>query len=328
MMRKKIMTCALSIAMCYSVGAAEPQSEPHPGSELFIAEQVEKLSIDADHLRELLKSGEYRQSIIDAITRPAEAKPWHEYRKIFLTGSRIGQGKSYWQEHDDLVHKIASDFAIPPEVILAIVGVETSYGRVTGSYRVLDALVTLGFYYEKRGKFFRGELGELVKLADEESLPLEELTGSYAGAMGLGQFIPSSYRAYAVDFDNDGQRDLWGSRADALGSVANYLKSHRWQPGAAIAVPATVSGDVSALLDGNLKPTQTIAELRELGVNADTALDDNAKASLIRLDGVEGPEYWLGLQNFYVITRYNRSPLYAMAVTQLSQAIRAAYARG
>lgn len=302
-------------------------NEAHPGSEAFIAELAEQHDVDADALRELLADGEYRQSIIDAITRPAEGKPWHEYRQIFLTGRRIGEGREFWREHADLVQEIATRYAIPPEVILAIAGVETSYGRITGSYRVLDALVTLGFYYEPRGAFFRSELGELVQLASEEQIPLNEVTGSYAGAMGLGQFIPSSYRAYAVDFDADGKRDLWQSLPDALGSVANYLHVHKWEPGAAIAVPASVEGDVSEVLDGNLKPSRTIAELRELGVSTAEPLGDDVKASVIRLDGVDGPEYWLGLQNFYVITRYNRSPLYAMAVTQLSQALRAAYIR-
>ncbi len=314
-----------------SSAATEQPGESHPGSEAFIAELTQSGQLDEQALRSLLAGAEYRQSIIDAISRPAEGKPWHEYRQIFLTGRRIGDGRKFWREHADLVQQIAAEYAIPPEVILAIVGVETSYGRITGSYRVLDALVTLGFYYERRGAFFRGELEELLYLASEEEVPLAEVTGSYAGAMGLGQFIPSSYRAYAVDFDDDGKRDLWGSRADALASVANYLKSHRWQPGAAIAVPARVSTSTDAalaeLLDGNLKPTHSIAELRALGISSDEALADDIKASVIRLEGVDGPEYWLGLQNFYVITRYNRSPLYAMAVTQLSQALRAAYAR-
>ncbi len=324
---KKLVFSTLLLAGSTCTIAVEHPAEAHPGSETFIAEVAEEYAMDAHELRELLADGKYRQSIIDAITRPAEAKPWHEYRQIFLTGRRIGEGKTFWREHADLVQQIANNYAIPPEVILAIAGVETSYGRITGSYRVLDALVTLGFYYEPRGTFFRGELEELVRLAGEEDISLTEVTGSYAGAMGLGQFIPSSYRAYAVDFDADGKRDLWGSRADALASVANYLHEHKWQPGAAIAVPATISGDISEVVDGNLKPTRTIAELREMGVSTDQALDDDLKASVIRLDGTDGPEYWLGLQNFYVITRYNRSPLYAMAVTQLSQALRAAYVR-
>lgn len=318
---------ALMMGVAVQALAVEHPAEAHPGSEAFIAEMVETHGLDADALRTLLKGAEYKQSIIDAITRPAEGKPWHEYRQIFLTGRRIGEGRDFWRKHPDLIQQIASKYAIPPEVILAIVGVETSYGRITGNYRVLDALATLGFYYERRGAFFRGELGELLRLAKEENIALNEVTGSYAGAMGLGQFIPSSYRAYAVDFDADGQRDLWGSLDDALGSVANYLHVHKWEPGAAIAVPAMVTGDVSSFLDGNLKPTHSIAELRAAGVTTEQPLADDLKASLIKLDGVDGVEYWLGLQNFYVITRYNRSPLYAMAVTQLSQALRAAYSR-
>ncbi len=330
-MKKTIFQVGLTIALLAGTAAqavaVEHPSESHPGSEAFIAKMAEEHGLDADALRALLDDGDYKQSIIDAITRPAEGKPWHEYRQIFLTSRRIGEGRDFWRKHPDLIQQISNQYAIPPEVILAIAGVETSYGRITGNYRVLDALVTLGFYYEKRGAFFRGELGELVRLAKEENIALNEVTGSYAGAMGLGQFIPSSYRAYAVDFDADGQRDLWGSLDDALASVANYLHVHHWEPGAAIAVPASVSGDISSLLDGNLKPTHTIAELRAAGVTTEQPLADDLKASVIKLDGVDGTEYWLGLQNFYVITRYNRSPLYAMAVTQLSQALRAAYLR-
>jgi len=200
--------------------------------------------------------------------------------------------------------------------------VETRYGRITGSYRVLDALVTLGFYYPRRGEFFSRELAEFFRLSREENLPLEEVLGSYAGAMGIGQFIPSSYRAYAIDFDESGSRDLWRSLSDALGSVANYLKVHGWQDGQPPALPVLA---VPARIDQEfpVKPAHTLAELAELGFEFDAGgLAPETPATVIELEGAEGPEYWIGLNNFYVITRYNRSPLYAMAVTQLAWAIR------
>ena len=302
------------------------QAAEHPGVADFVERAAAEHGLDADMLTALIAEGEYKQSIIDAITRPAEGKPWHEYRQIFLTDTRIRQGVEFWQANTALVDAVAAKFGVPPEVFLAIMGVETSYGRITGSYRVLDALVTLGFYYPRRAEFFSSELAEFVRLSREEQIPVREITGSYAGAMGLGQFIPSSYRAYAVDFDDDGRRDLWASLPDAVASVANYLHVHRWQPGSGIVMPVELQADadIASHVD-KLKPELSIAEWRSKGVIINSGIDAEQSAALLKLDGADGPEYWLGLQNFYVITRYNRSPLYAMAVTQLSQALRAAY---
>jgi len=312
---------------CASIWSAA--AEQHPGADAFVDRMVEEYGLDADKVRATLAAAEYKQSIIDAITRPAEGKPWHEYRKIFLTRTRVVDGVRYWQQHAELIDQVAARYGIAPEVILAIIGVETSYGRNTGSYRVLDALVTLGFYYPRRAEFFSSELGHLFALSEQEQLSIMELTGSYAGAMGLGQFMPSSYQAYAVDFDADGVRDLWGSLPDAIGSVANYLHEHGWESGAAISIPVTIDagGELpqELLASGNYKPSRSIAEWRQHGIDISTGMDDERLASLIELDGEDGKQHWLGLQNFYVITRYNRSPLYAMAVTQLSQSLRAAY---
>lgn len=310
-------------------GLLQAADESHPGSEAFVDTMVAEYGLDAEHVRAVLAAAEYKQSIIDAITRPAEGKPWHEYRQIFLTRTRILNGVRYWQQHTELIDQVAARFAIAPEVILAIIGVETSYGRITGGYRVIDALVTLGFYYPRRADFFSAELGHLFNLSQREDLDMLNLTGSYAGAMGLGQFMPSSYQAYAVDFDADGVRDLWNSLPDAIGSVANYLHEHGWESGAAISIPVQLADakalDPALLAAGNYKPERSIADWRELGVVIDDDVDGERLASLIELDAANGKQYWLGLQNFYVITRYNRSPLYAMAVTQLSQALRAAY---
>lgn len=294
----------------------------HPGSAEFIDRVVADHGLDREAVSQLLAGAEYQQSIIAAMTRPAESKPWHAYRKLFLTERRIKGGAVFLSGHWDLLHEIEARFGVPAEIISAITGVETSYGGNTGSYRVLDALVTLGFYYPKRAKFFSSELAHMLQLSQEESLPLADLRGSYAGAMGLGQFMPSSYRAYAVDFDDDGRRDLWLSSKDALASVANYLKEHRWQANAPIALPATVADESRVADKLPLKLNTTVGELKAQGITPLYGeLDDKTPAMLVRLEREEGYEYWIGLNNFYVITRYNRSALYAMAVFQLSQAL-------
>ncbi len=295
--------------------------EPHPGSEAFIASAVAEYDLDPQEVRAVLEEARYQQSIIDAITRPAEAKPWFEYRQIFMTEARIAGGAEFWRANQQLIEDVSASLAVPPEIIMAIVGVETNYGTITGSFRVIDALATLGFYYPRRAEFFARELAHFIRLAKEENLPVTEVQGSYAGAMGIGQFIPSSYRAYAIDFDNSGYRDLWRSLPDALGSVANYLAVHGWEVDAPIVLPVnTVPADLSEAFSTRLE--HTLADLAELGVEFDAGgLPPETPATLIELDQADGKEYWVGLNNFYVITRYNRSPLYAMAVIQLSEAI-------
>lgn len=293
----------------------------HPGAERFAQRVADEQGLDAAFVLDVLAGAEYQQAIIDAITRPAESRPWFEYRPIFLRDGRIADGVRFWREHRALVERVAAEFGVAPEIILAIVGVETNYGTITGSYRVLDALVTLGFYYPKRAEFFAGELAELFSLSREEDLPLGEVRGSYDGAMGIGQFIPSSYRAYAVDFDDSGSRDLWRSLPDALASVANYLAVHGWDTGLPVVLPVE---SVPAGLDADfpIRPAHTLGDLGEMDVAFDDrGLAPDTPATLIELEGEDGPEHWIGLNNFYVITRYNRSPLYAMAVAQLAERI-------
>ena len=317
MLRLSLLAMAL---MFTAAGAAS--EEPHPGAAAFVDRVVAEYGLDPEHVEGVLSEARYQQSIIDAITRPAESKPWYQYRKIFITPTRISSGVEFWRANAALLSEVSERFGVPVDVIVSIVGVETSYGLNTGSYRVIDALATLGFYYPRRGAFFADELGHFLRLAEEESLPATEVRGSYAGAMGVGQFIPSSYRAYAVDMDETGKRDLWRSLPDAMGSVANYLATHGWQDGQPIALPAELSGDRPDT-DFSLKPEHTLDELAAMGVQFDAGeLPGDTPATLIELEQADGPEYWVGLNNFYVITRYNRSPLYAMAVTQLSKAIR------
>jgi len=313
----------LSVLIAWGLSSAVvlAADEPHPGAEAFVEQVVKEHGLEADYVREVLAEARYQQAIIDAMTRPAEAKPWHQYRPIFLTETRIAAGAEFYRANRELIDQVAEQHGVPAEIILSIVGVETNYGLITGRYRVIDALATLGFYYPRRADFFARELGHFLRLAQEEDLPVTEVQGSYAGAMGLGQFIPSSYRAYAVDFDSSGDRDLWRSLPDALGSVANYLKVHGWAEGQPAvlpvdAVPDSLDQSFSTALEHSLD------DLAGLGIEFDArGLAADTRATLVPLDTVDGKEHWVGLNNFYVITRYNRSPLYAMAVLQLAEAI-------
>ena len=322
---------ALLFALMLAVHTAALQAGTYAGRPEvngFIDEMVEKHGFERAALETLFGQVEKKQSILDAISRPAEAKPWHEYRPIFLTPSRIDGGVQYWRENRDVLDKAAEKFGVDPRVVVAIIGVETRYGRHAGRYRVADALATLAFDYPPRAKFFRSELEQFLLLTREERVDPLEAKGSYAGAMGHGQFIPSSYREYAVDFDGDGHRDLWHSRYDIIGSVANYLSRHGWQHRAPVAHPGQVSGnDYHAYLDKGLKPATPLGKLRAAGVRVADDLPDDLPAALLELEGKHGPEYWVGFNNFYVITRYNRSPLYAMAVHQLSEEIEKQYLR-
>lgn len=297
---------------------AWPQEGGDP--ETFAAEMAEHHGFDPSRIRETLAGAERRQDILDAISKPAEAKPWYEYRPIFLTPSRIGGGIEFWDEHEDLIARASREYRVDPAIIVAIIGVETRYGEITGRYRVLDALSTLAFHYPPRSSFFRRELEEFFLLGRDEPFEVSEVKGSYAGAMGYGQFIPSSYRAYAVDFNGDGGRDLWRP-ADAIGSVANYFREHGWRQGEPIAVRAEAAPNARPVPDAPLKPGWTLAELERRGFKPATSVDAGLEATLITLEQPDGEEHWLGFHNFYVITRYNRSPLYAMAVLQLSRAI-------
>jgi len=321
-MKRTFLTCPLrTCAFAVGIVLAAPLMATHPGASEFARDVAAETGLDEAWILEVLAGAEYKQTIIDAITRPAESKPWHEYRRIFLDQARIESGVEFWRANRGLIEQVSEHYGVAAPFVLAITGVETRYGMVTGGYRVLDALVTLGFYYPRRAEFFAGELAEFFRLAREEELPLDQVKGSYAGAMGLGQFIPSSYRAYAVDFDESGSRDLWRSLPDALGSVANYLNVHGWISGQPTVLPVTDMANAPDR-DFALKPTHTLAELEAMGIGFDRgALAPDTPATLIELEGENGPEYWVGLNNFYVITRYNRSPLYAMAVTQLAKEI-------
>lgn len=279
----------------------------------------------ADVLATLAKA-RYQQSIIDAISRPAESKTWREYRPIFLTQARIDGGVAFYRANRSLFDRVEKEFGVPAQILVAIIGVETNYGRTPTRYRVLDALTTLGFYYPPRADFFRGELRQLFLLHGSNfPYPIESLMGSYAGAMGWGQFMPSSIAKFARDEDGDGKIDLWNSLPDIVASIANYFVGNGWQTGGPVAVRAKVSANARGVTPENLKPAYSLQQLAEWGyVPADkVAVGGDTLATLVKLEGEDGPEVWIAFQNFYAISRYNRSPLYSLAVYQLSEEIAA-----
>ena len=294
--------------------------------ENFVAYAAGAYDVEPAVVRDALAQAEMKQSILDAMSRPAEkVRSWADYRPIFMTDARIGGGRDFYLRHRDALEHVAAETGVPAEYIVAIIGVETSYGRITGNYRVLDALYTLAFGYPKRAPFFGGELAQLFALADEEQLDIASLKGSYAGAMGWGQFMPSSYRIWGKDGDGDGRRDLLNDTDDIFASIANYFAANGWERGAPVvarADRATGAADV----EGGLDTVYTVARLAALGYTArqgEPTMPGAQPARLVTLQGADGREDWLGYRNFYVITRYNHSPMYAMAVHQLAQAIRA-----
>ena len=323
-MAKLLLLPALTVLMMLSAVTHGESYLSRAEVDAYIEELIQEHDFSRPELEQVLAAAERRQDIIDLMRRPAERRlNWHEYRKIFLDEQRIAGGVEFWQQNQATLERAEKEYGVAPEVIVAIIGVETRYGRVTGRHRVVDALMTLAFDYPPRASFFRKELTQFLLLAREEGKNPTSLTGSYAGAMGFGQFIPSSYRNYAVDFDRDGVRDIWQNRTDAIGSVANYFSRHGWRGAAQVTLPVQLKAETEQLLDianQSLKPTHSVAEMAEMGVIVDR-LDPEARVLLLRLLGGDKPEYWLGFDDFYVITRYNHSRLYAMAVYQLGQEI-------
>ena len=322
--------CVVTLALINVSGWAQTvergSSELRPEVEAFVVEASERQGFDADALRRLLRKARTQESILQAMARPGTSRPWFEYRPVNVNPQRIAAGLEFWSENAAVIARASRRYGVPEEIIVATLGVETNYGRDTGKFRVLDALYTLAFDWPPRAEFFRSELEQFLLLAREQGIDPTKPRGSYAGAMGIAQFMPSSYRKYAVDFDGTGRPDLSRS-ADAIGSVANYMSAFGWEPHGLIAVRADAGGErIGEFVDMGWKPAVSVEALAEAGIRPRGAVPAETEAAVLRLQGEDGPLYFLGFNNFYVITRYNRSVNYAMSLFDLAEALAAARA--
>lgn len=303
---------------------AQADYRDHDETRKFVAEMVSEHSFTEAELNNWFKSAHKQQNILEAIARPAEhTKTWKEYRPLFIMPLRVTNGVAFWKEHKEVLARAEKTYGVPAELIVSIIGIETNYGRNMGSHKVIDALSTLAFDYPPRSPFFRQELKNYFLLIREQKQDPLMFKGSYAGAMGYGQFMPSSYRHYAVDFDGDGFTDIWNNTTDAIGSVANYFSKHGWQTGLPVVFRARFEGDAAKETFNSIQePTEALSALQARGFTIIGNLEPTEKLIPLELDGQHGLEYWVGTKNFYVISRYNRSHLYSMAVQQLSVALK------
>ena len=320
MIHRLLAGIALILVMAQAAYAVDVD---RPDIDAFIESMVSEHDFDRDDLVRILGQAEVKESILEQIKKPAEKTlTWAEYRPIFMTAERVQAGANFWRENRASLDDISRSTGVPSEIIVGIIGVETYYGRITGGHRVLDALATLAFYYPPRAKFFRRELEEFLLLVREEEMQATDPFGSYAGAMGRPQFMPSSYRAYAVDSTGDGKRDIWNNWTDVAGSVANYFVKHGWTAGEEVTTQATLSSRFyGPTPDNTLSAQETVRSLSQSGVMFSTGLSSDSEGQLVTLEGADGTEHWVGFHNFFVITRYNRSVMYALAVHQLGQEI-------
>lgn len=321
---KKLLLVSILLGLAtaaIAIAAAAPTGPLSKEAEKFVRQMASRHGFNAAALRKTLREARFQPDIIKVMTTPATARPWVDYYPIFLTPRRIEGGAQFWRDNADALARAERQYGVPAEIIVATIGIETLYGKNTGRHRMLDALTTLAFDYPRRAGFFRGELEEYLLLTREDLFDPLALKGSYAGAMGLPQFIPSSYRRYAIDFDGDGRIDLWQA-ADAIGSVANYYRQYGWQNGAPVVLRAGAFGDdYEKFLQPDIKPQTTLDEFRRALVTVREEIPGDTPASLFTLEAEDGRQYWLGLNNFYVITRYNRSIFYAMTVYRLGQEV-------
>jgi len=318
-----LISSAAAFAQSRDTDAAAGFDLRRPEIVRFIDEVAERDGFTRRELRTLLRQAQPQPKIVEAMTRPVEkTAPWWEYRARFVTPERIDDGVQFWNAHKEVLERTAAKYDVPPEYIVAILGVETHYGRNTGRYRALDALTTLAFDYPPREKFFRSELEEFLVLAKENRLDPLTVHGSYAGALGVPQFMPSQYRRYAVDADNDSKRDLWGNWDDILASVGNYLKEHGWTAGAPVLAEVHLDPDPNFQIEShNLELNETVDSLAARGVRVVADLPGDTPALLLSAEQKDGPAYRVGFHNFRVIAGYNASPRYVMAVHDLAQAI-------
>ena len=327
MRRTVVLLCCLGFSGAMWAAPLDSESVTE-----FVQYMSKTHGFDSAELTRLFEQVERSDRIIDLMSRPAEkVKPWWEYRALFISQKRIDDGAEFWRAHRTILNRAQAQYGVPPHIIVAILGVETSYGRVTGGHRVVEALATLAFHYptgsEKRARFFTAQLEHFLLLSREDELPTLDLIGSYAGAMGMPQFMPENYRKLAVDFDGDGRRDIWSNAADAIGSIANYFKHHGWISGAQVMSPSYIGGaGVDRFLTSGIKPEYSLAEFAEAGIAPMREPDSgDQEAALFRLEAKNGHEHWLGYWNFYVISKYNPRVKYAMAVSQLAESIQDSY---
>jgi membrane-bound lytic murein transglycosylase B len=330
---KTMQKLAAAVALAALAFAAVPAFADadflaRPDVQRYIDEQVASGQFNRPELEAVFANVELKPNIIRILDKPSTSRPWYQFRATTVNERLIADGVAFWQANADALARAERQYGVAPEVIVAILGVETHYGRNTGSFRLVDSLSTIGFDYPRRAEYFRGELTQFLLLAKEEGKDPLTLKGSYAGAMGLPQFMPSSYRKWAVDFDGSGHRDIWNNPHDAIGSVANYFQLHGWKPGDDVVVPASVVAgpQIDQLLADKFNLHYTVGDLRKMGVAPQAPLADDVPAVLFSLESAPGvTEYWLGLNNFYAITRYNRSTLYAKAVQEIASQLRQRY---
>lgn len=332
---KKIIRLKLLFVCSLLITPLHASMLSKPGANEFINSTAKKYHYSKNYVRSVLSRAKYNPRVIEKIEHPYEAKPWQDYRPLFLTQERLDEGIRYWDRSNKLMAWEEREYSVPASIILAIIGIETKYGKNMGTFKVLDSLATLAFNYPQRATFFKNELAAFIALSKTYRLNPNRIYGSYAGAMGQPQFMPSSYLHYAVDFHGKNQPNLFKDKADVIFSIGNYLRQNGWEVDQPIATPAKVIGNkYQQVLHKNLRkmppPQLTLGQLAGYGVypqgnTYDQQFDPNLTATLIRLQGRNGPEFWLTFHNFYVITRYNSSALYAMAVYQLAQHLQAAW---
>jgi membrane-bound lytic murein transglycosylase B len=322
---KNILGCVLTTAVIGGDSSTLADYTENSKAQALMDKMVAEYNYDRGELEKIFTSANRDNRILDSMNNAAEkVKPWSEYRPHFITDLRVRQGIAFMQKHSEALAQADQEYGVPPAVITAIIGVETNYGSYTGKASVLNSLSTLAFEHPRRSSYFTSELENYLLLVRERDWQADKQLGSYAGAMGLAQFMPSNYRTLAVDFDGDGITDLFNP-VDAIGSVANYFKHHGWISGGSVAAPAVViEGYDKEEANRSLRPSKTIAELAELGYISTVAYEPAEKAIAMSFSGISGDEYWIGLTNFYVISRYNPRQKYAMAIYHLSQEIKAA----
>lgn len=311
--------------LCYTLTACSSQFSQHPDVQQFINHVATKDNLNRDQLVQTFNTVKPDPTVIKIMTKPLEGKPWPGYRKVFVTPTKIRKGAEFWEEYAKTLQRAEKQFGVPSRVMVAILGVETQYGEHQGNFKVLDTLSTLAFYYPPRSRYFKYELEQYLLLTNQQDLGTTTIRGSYAGAIGQPQFMPSSYRTYAVDFSGQGKIDLINNPVDAIGSIGNYLQKKGWQRGQPIAMRAIVKGDAYQSLPTMNKPTMTLKQLAKYGIKPSQPLPPNTKVMFMNFWNGKETEHWLGFENFAVIMRYNSSRLYALAVDQLGVEISKLY---